>query len=75
NHLVSLSYFSALIMEGIWFSAIYNSHHYVLDVLAGIGCGITGIIVFAQIQKRIPFFLSLDQNTNSVQQSSNQKAL
>jgi hypothetical protein len=36
----------ALIMAGIWFAAVYTSHHYVLDVLAGIACGITGIIAF-----------------------------
>lgn len=36
----------AVIMIGIWFSAIYTSHHYVLDVLAGIACAIAGICVF-----------------------------
>lgn len=36
----------ALILGGIWFSAVYNSHHYVLDVLAGIGCAIAGIALF-----------------------------
>jgi hypothetical protein len=36
----------AIIMFGIWFSAIYTSHHYVLDVLAGIGCAVTGIVLF-----------------------------
>jgi membrane-associated phospholipid phosphatase len=36
----------AIIMFGIWFSAIYTSHHYVLDVLAGIGCAVTGIALF-----------------------------
>lgn len=35
-----------IIMIGIWFSAIYTSHHYVLDVLAGIGCAIAGIGMF-----------------------------
>ena len=35
-----------LIMGGIWFTAVYASHHYVLDVLAGIGCGIAGIGLF-----------------------------
>lgn len=33
----------ATIMTGIWFSAVYSSHHYVLDVLAGIFCAITAI--------------------------------
>jgi len=32
-----------LIMAGIWCSAVYTSHHYVLDVLAGICCALTGI--------------------------------
>jgi len=35
-----------LIMGGIWFSAVYSGHHYVLDVLCGIGCGIAGIASF-----------------------------
>ena len=34
------------IMAGIWFAAVYSSHHYVLDVLAGIACGLTGIVLF-----------------------------
>jgi hypothetical protein len=36
----------AVIMVGIWFAAVYSSHHYVLDVLAGITCGLTGISLF-----------------------------
>lgn len=35
-----------LITAGIWFAAVYASHHYVLDVLAGISCGIVGIWLF-----------------------------
>lgn len=34
------------IMVGTWFAAVYSSHHYVLDVLAGIICGLTGIGLF-----------------------------
>ncbi|HLY70195.1 MAG TPA: phosphatase PAP2 family protein [Puia sp.] len=40
------NYLFFTIMIGIWFAAVYNSHHYVLDVLAGIACGFTGLIVF-----------------------------
>lgn len=36
----------ALILCGIWFAAVYSSHHYVLDVLAGILCALTGIALF-----------------------------
>lgn len=40
------------IMVGIWFAAVYSSHHYVLDVLAGICCGLTGIGLFNLLYKR-----------------------
>jgi hypothetical protein len=42
----------ALIMVGIWFAAVYSSHHYVLDVLAGIACGLSGITLFNYLYKR-----------------------
>ena len=41
-----INVFFAAIMVGIWFAAVYSGHHYVLDVLAGIGCGLTGIGLF-----------------------------
>jgi membrane-associated phospholipid phosphatase len=31
---------------GIWFAAVYSGHHYLLDVLAGVACAITGIFIF-----------------------------
>lgn len=42
----------AFVMAGIWFSAIYNSHHYVLDILAGIACAIAGIALFQWAAKK-----------------------
>ena len=33
----------ATIMVGIWVSAVYTGHHYILDVLGGIGCAILAI--------------------------------
>ena len=46
----------ALIMVGIWFAAVYASHHYVLDVLAGITCGVMGIAVFNYLIGRVGWF-------------------
>jgi membrane-associated phospholipid phosphatase len=46
----------AAIMAGIWFSAIYSSHHYVLDVLAGIACAIFGIALFQWLLLKSRFF-------------------
>lgn len=38
-----------VIMAGIWFAAVYTSHHYVLDVLAGILCAVLGILLFNRL--------------------------
>ncbi|MHA4810967.1 phosphatase PAP2 family protein [Flavitalea flava] len=51
----------AVIMLGIWFAAVYSSHHYVLDVLAGIGCGISGIALFNYLYDRTGWFHRLAQ--------------
>ncbi|HEX8528510.1 MAG TPA: phosphatase PAP2 family protein [Cytophagales bacterium] len=40
------------VAAGIWFAAVYTSHHYVLDVLAGIGCAGTGIALFDWLRRR-----------------------
>lgn len=52
NKLGWINILFAIIMMGIWFSAVYTSHHYVLDVLAGITCGLTGIFIFQWLVKR-----------------------
>lgn len=44
------------IMAGIWFAAVYSSHHYVLDVLAGILCGLAGIGLFNLLYGRVRGF-------------------
>ena len=42
----------ATIMFGIWFAAVYTSHHYLLDVLAGITCAVIGIIIFSKLSQQ-----------------------
>jgi len=46
NRLGLINIFFAIVMFGIWFSAVYLSHHYVLDVLAGILTAAIGITLF-----------------------------
>ena len=46
----------ALLVAGIWFSAIYNSHHYLLDILAGIACAAMGIALFQWAIKKSDTF-------------------
>ena len=38
--------FFATVVTGIWFGAVYTSHHYILDVLAGIVCTLIGVTLF-----------------------------
>ena len=34
-----------LSLVGIWYGAIYTAHHYILDIVMGIVCGILGLII------------------------------
>jgi hypothetical protein len=46
NRLGIINWFFGIVMIGIWFTAVYASHHYVLDVLAGILSAGVGILLF-----------------------------
>jgi len=46
NKLGFINIVLGMVMIGIWLTAIYTSHHYILDVLAGIICAIIGINLF-----------------------------
>ncbi|MCD8292137.1 MAG: phosphatase PAP2 family protein [Prevotellaceae bacterium] len=46
----------ALITLGIWGTAVYSGHHYIIDVLLGIGCALVGILLFEQGWMRWPAF-------------------
>lgn len=56
NRLGIINILFAVIMAGIWFAAVYSSHHYILDVLAGIACAITGIVIFQKFIAANPKF-------------------
>ncbi|WP_375417183.1 phosphatase PAP2 family protein [uncultured Hymenobacter sp.] len=49
-----LSVAFAGVMLGIWFAAVYTSHHYVLDVLAGIAVALLGIGTFRRLLRQRP---------------------
>lgn len=55
NRLGFINIILATVMVGIWLTAIYTSHHYILDVLAGILCAIVGINLFNFLFSRITF--------------------
>ena len=65
NKVGYISIFFAVVAIGIWFSAVYLSHHYVLDVLAGIATGIIGISLFEYILKHSAGFNRFIDRFNS----------
>ncbi len=55
NRLGFINIFFALFMSGIWLSAVYSGHHYVMDVLCGITCALTGLVLFDKVLIKRPF--------------------
>ena len=45
---------------GVWFSAVYSRHHYVLDVLAGGLCAIAAYLLYRFLSRRSPIDRLLD---------------
>jgi membrane-associated phospholipid phosphatase len=43
-------------MLGIWGTAVYSCHHYIIDVLLGISCALLGWLVFEYGLMKIPAF-------------------
>lgn len=46
----------AFICVGIWWTAVYTSHHYIIDVILGILCTLIGWALFESVLMRIPAF-------------------
>lgn len=46
----------AIVTLGIWFTAVYTSHHYIIDVLLGIATAFSGSILFEYGFMKIPAF-------------------
>ena len=49
----------ACIMLGIWCTAVYSGHHYIIDVVLGIACALLGVLIFEQGLMRLPAFRRL----------------
>ena len=45
-----------IITLGIWWTAVYSCHHYIIDVLLGILTAVIGILIFEQLLMRLRFF-------------------
>lgn len=45
-----------IVTVGIWFTAVYTSHHYIIDVLLGICTAIAGMLLFEYVFMRLPGF-------------------
>ncbi len=40
-----------IFLFGIWFSAVYSSHHYIIDIIAGVGLAILSLFIFDKVSK------------------------
>ena len=38
-----------IFLFGIWFSAVYSSHHYIIDVIAGVIIAVVTLLLFEKI--------------------------
>jgi inositol phosphorylceramide synthase catalytic subunit len=54
------------VMVGIWFAAVYTSHHYMLDVMAGITCAVIGIVLFQKLLMKQKYFTRLLNKYQSI---------
>lgn len=46
----------AVVTLGIWWTAVYTSHHYILDVAGGIACSIAAYLIFEYALMKWPAF-------------------
>lgn len=58
NKLGLINVIFAIITLGIFFAAVYNTHHYILDVVAGIFTAFAGIFIFNRLAERNRYFRS-----------------
>ncbi|HLN54254.1 MAG TPA: phosphatase PAP2 family protein [Lentimicrobium sp.] len=56
----------ALFMVGIWFSAVYSGHHYIVDVILGVICAIAGLLFYEKLLLKTGWFLRFRTNYNGL---------
>lgn len=49
---------------GIWFTAVYTAHHYIIDVLLGIVCAVVGVFIFEKVLLKARCFKTFFNNYN-----------
>jgi hypothetical protein len=54
NNLGFVKIILATVMVGIWLTAVYTSHHYILDVLCGITTAVIGINLYNFLFTKVP---------------------
>lgn len=46
NKIGHYNWLLGIFMVGIWFSAVYSGHHYIIDVILGIVCAVIGLMIY-----------------------------
>lgn len=53
---------TTIFLIGIWLTAVYTSHHYIIDVMLGILCAIFGLLLFDKVLMRLSFMKKFFQS-------------
>ncbi|CAF0918171.1 unnamed protein product [Didymodactylos carnosus] len=61
-----LQIFFVLFTLGIWFSAVYSRHHYVLDVLLGATCSLSAYLIYKILSTKVPAVIKVLNNYEKI---------
>jgi len=68
NRLGYINILFAIVTLGIWFTAVYAGHHYIVDVIAGVICAGCGITLFNILINKVKPFNSFVEDYNTAVQ-------
>ncbi|MCF6183071.1 MAG: phosphatase PAP2 family protein [Bacteroidales bacterium] len=52
KHLGRVNIFFVIFMLGIWFSAVYSGHHYIIDIIVGVSVALFVLILFEKVSQK-----------------------
>ncbi len=52
KHLGWVNIFFVIFMLGIWFSAVYSGHHYIVDIIVGVSVALFVLILFEKVSQK-----------------------
>lgn len=60
---------------GIWFAAVYSSHHYIIDIFLGLCCGVIALLIYEKWLLKTQFSTILDKYIRFVELKEPEKLI